>query len=196
MAEARGLPFGRPPTQLPKNQFVDERRRSLVPEIFGWVSTAPIYAFDQTITPSNGTLHLNPIGPLVTNVIVDRCRINVTTLAATTVAYTAVYLRDKDRKTLTLVPGTSAGHDATGTGVKTGNLNAPVKLLAGTDYWLAYVAVGGAPVIVGSGGTNCIMDRHAISGSFTSLPTTVLYENLARSQGVIPGVVYYHSNSI
>lgn len=196
MADPKGLPFGRPPTQVPTQQFVDERRRSVTPDIQGWVSIGNIYAFDQTATPSDGALHINPIGPITSNILVDRCRIRVTTLALATTVYTGVYVRDFKRKTLTLVSGTKQAYDATSTGVKTGSLKTTIKLLAGGDYWLGLLPVGGAPVVSAIGSsTVAIMDRHIASGH-AALPTSVNYADLARTQSLVPGVVYYHSNVI
>lgn len=195
MADPKGLPYGRPPTQAPINQFVDERRRSVTEDAFGWVSPGHIYGIDTTVAPSDGALHVNPIGPLVRNTLVNRCRIRVSTFAATTITYTMIYVRDLVRKTLTLVPGTKFGHDATSNAVKTGSFTTTIKLLAGGDYWLGLVSIGGAPTVAGFGSTSNFMDRHVISGQ-TSVPTTINYADLTVAQGVIPGVVYYHSNVI
>lgn len=189
-----GLPFGRPPTQPPQTQFIDERRRSLPRQIEGWVSIGSPYSFVDAGTVTADRLIIQILDYLPNAVTVDTARIVVTTNAASSTARAGIYVRDGlVEPSMHLVPGTSVIFDTSTTGTKDVTLTRAVTLNTEARYYMAYVVTSGTVAIASISNTTGAFGRR-FKNSVTSLPESLDFTSTGQGTGTVPGVVYYHSN--
>ena len=176
MAETRGLPFGRPPQQAPKNSWVDERRRSL-PATNGWLlSTLSGEVFAET---SDGSLTadllvLNRLAILDADYLLTQSAIAVTLGSAATTAYSGLYLLVRDGRDLVfkLVPGTKATYSAVTTGRVEVVFKEPVQLRAGTQLFMGTLVSSALPTFALAQGTTTNVEK-VRTLSVTTLPGSV-----------------------
>lgn len=200
MPDSRGLPFGRPTNQAPKNQFVDERRRSL-PRSDGWlVSTLSGEVFTEVSDGSltANTLVLNRLNRLASDYLLTQASVAVTGGSAATYAYSGLYVLDLENrnKTLRLIPGTKVTFDAGSTARVDVTLPLPVKLYEGSTIFMGTLVSSVVPTfaIVQGHTTNVEKVR---TFSTTSIPGEVMINSTTASTTTASSllVVYYSAEA-
>ena len=176
MAETRGLPFGRPPQQAPKNSWVDERRRSL-PAANGWLlSTLSGEVFTEV---SDGGLTadllvLNRLAILDADYLLTQSAIGVTGGSAATTAYSGLYLLVRDGRDLVfkLISGTKATYSAATPGRVEAIFKEPVQLRAGMQLFTGAIVSSVVPTfVIAQGHTTHVEKVRTLS--VTTLPGSV-----------------------
>ena len=192
-----GLPFGRPASQPPKPQFIDERRRS-IPRVDGWVlSTLSGEAFTELADGAVATanlLVLSRLDRLTVDYTLTKASIAVSAGSAGTFAYSGLYILDSAQPTrlFKLVPGTKVTFDAGSTARVDVTLPLPVKLYEGSQLFLGSLVSSVVPTFTLAQANTTNVEK-VRTFSATSLPGEVMLSSTTGSTTIASTlhVVYY-----
>ena len=191
MAEVRGLPFGRPPTQQARAGFLEERRRSVDDTRPGWICVGGSpYAFvDSSAVGVINTLHLQQIGDLTRDISIDQAVLRVTGASAGAHARSGVYIYDISTREFRLIPRTETSFDLTSATILELNLKEATTLLAKGYYFIGFSADSVVPTFSASAGTGSFA-HYEISHASGALPSSVRKLHTTRAYSPRFGVVY------
>lgn len=152
MAESRGLPFGRPPSQPTSRQFVDDRARSQ-PAATGWIISTlsgELYRESAASILSANTLRFNRLHVPTEDYILTKAVARCTIANAGDHAYSALYQLDRTGSDILfrMIPGTNVAFDATNATRIAVRLKNPVRIYAGTRLFMGTNASATTPTWV------------------------------------------------